>query len=149
MKKNIKYSLKINSIYLCLIFISGLMLYSGITKIINVYQFINTLNYYKYLPDHLHIFIGYSIPLIEVLIGLLIWFKPIRSKIITSYSILIILFIGLLIIHYGSYMPYGCGCFGKNKPETINYVIIIRDGMCILPVAVYKVLNNNLTKVIA
>ncbi|WP_430031748.1 MauE/DoxX family redox-associated membrane protein [Priestia aryabhattai] len=144
MRKITNHSSRTISIYICIIFISSLMLYSGITKIINIYQFINTLSYYDYIPHNLYFFIGYTIPIVEVLIGILIWLRPLRKKVIISYGILIILFIILLIVHYGSYMPYGCGCFGQNKPETINYLIIIRDGICILPVIIYKLLHRSL-----
>ncbi|WP_433574052.1 MauE/DoxX family redox-associated membrane protein [Priestia flexa] len=140
LKKNIKISLKNISLYCSLVFISIIMLYSGITKFVDVFQFINTLSYYKYIPNQLHVIIGYIVPILEVLIGLLIWHRPLRNYMLFTYKILIFSFILLLIIHYGSYMPYGCGCLGTNDAETIDYLIILRDGICIIPAYIYSIL---------
>ncbi|WP_425288056.1 MauE/DoxX family redox-associated membrane protein [Priestia aryabhattai] len=142
LKKNMKSSLIIRiSAYFCLIFISCFMLYSGFKKVIDIYQFINTLGYYYRIPTQFHILIGYSIPIFEVLIGALIWVKSLRNIILFFYEALIIIFIVILVLHYGAYMPYGCGCFGKSKAETINYLLILRDFSFFIPSLLYRILN--------
>ena len=118
------------------------MMYSGISKVINIYQFINTLYYYKYIPNSLHFIIGYSIPIIEISIGLLIWSKNLRNIIVSFYIFIIILFIITLFIHYGLYMPEGCGCFGAGKGEIINYKLIGRDFLLIIPGILFISLRN-------
>ncbi|WP_144626724.1 MauE/DoxX family redox-associated membrane protein [Bacillus altitudinis] len=133
-----KHSLMKTSLYICILFISLLMLYSGFIKVINIYDFINTLYSYKYIPQQLHIIIGLCVPISEILIGLLIWYSPIRNKIIICYTILIMTFVVLLTIHYGSYMPNGCGCLGKSKSTTVNIFSILIDLSLILPAYMYS-----------
>ncbi|RFB32614.1 MauE/DoxX family redox-associated membrane protein [Priestia megaterium] len=141
-KNTTKISLIKINLYLCLICISIFMMYSGINKIVNIYQFINTLDYYKHIPSSLHFIIGYSIPIIEILIGLLIWFKNLRNIIVLFYILIIVLFIIILVIHYGSYMPEGCGCFGAGRGETINYILIGRDFLLTIPGILFILFRN-------
>lgn len=118
------------------------MLYSGLSKIFNIYGFIENLNYYKYIPSQFYRFIGFAVPLFEVLIGILIWFPYLRTLIMNIYQILITTFIILLIVHFGNYMPFGCGCFGIGNSETITFSTIFRDILLILPAWLYFSLNK-------
>lgn len=113
------------------------MIYSGFSKVINIYEFINNLYYYKYIPESLHLLIGYSIPIIEIFIGVSIWVPNVRSKVITGYQLLIGSFMLLFIVHYGSYMPQGCGCFGGSQGETISIITMLRESLFFLPAWIY------------
>lgn len=62
------------------------MLYSGFSKALDIYGFIEELKYYHRIPIRLHIFIGFSIPLIEIIIGILVWIPSLRVYIITCLS---------------------------------------------------------------
>lgn len=125
-----------------MIFISLFMIYSGFTKVIDIYQFINNLSYYKYIPESFQVVIGIGVPIIEILIGIGILNKHFRDKAVDCYLSTIIIFICVLLLHYGSYMPQGCGCFGVSKGETINYLMILRDLLFLIPCLLYKFLNN-------
>jgi Methylamine utilisation protein MauE len=118
------------------------MLYSGFSKALDIYGFIEELKYYHHIPTRLHILIGFSIPLIEIIIGILVWIPSLRVYIITAYQVLIGIFIIFLMLHIGEYMPLGCGCFGKGNEETISYYTILRDTSFLLPAWIYLYLTR-------
>ncbi|QDQ00447.1 hypothetical protein FOH38_07990 [Lysinibacillus fusiformis] len=129
--------MKVSSVHLCITIISFIMIYSGFSKVINIYEFINNLYYYKHIPESLFLIIGYGIPIIEIFIGVAIWVPNVRSKIIIGYQLLIGSFMVLFIVHFGSFMPQGCGCFGSSQGETISFLTILRESLFFLPAWIY------------
>lgn len=118
------------------------MIYSGFSKVINIYEFVNNLYNYKFIPESLFLIIGYSIPIIEIFIGVAIWVPSVQRKIIIGYQFLIGSFMVLFIVHFGSFMPQGCGCFGSSQGETISFLTILREGLFFLPAWIYFFLDQ-------
>lgn len=113
--------------------ISVIMLYSSLSKLFGIFVFIESLNYYDYIPDKLTVPIGMTIPILEFIIALLIWVPSYRYTIIYIYQLLIGFFILLLLLNYGKIMPFGCGCFGPSESERITWIVILRDLLFMIP----------------
>lgn len=140
-KANTRIFLKISA-YTCLLLMSGTMIYSGFTKVYDVFDFVESLRDYEYIPSTLHPYIGFSVPLIELIIGGCIWFVPFQRVAVYAYQGLIGLFVFVLLLHFGKYMPMGCGCFGSGNAETITIYTIVRDLLLFIPSWIFLIIKR-------
>lgn len=98
------------------IILSGIFLWSGISKLYNPVSFAIIIDAYGLVPDTLILPIAIVLSLAEVIAALGLLFD-IRGS-LTFISILLILF--LAVLSYGIWLglDLDCGCFGLNDPEA-------------------------------
>lgn len=124
--------------------ISLLMIYSAFTKVSDMELFLEIITYYKYIPDSLHFIVGYTVPAIELLIGIGIWLIPRQT--VWIYQVLILVFFIFLLLNLGVYLPKGCGCFGKKDFEKVTWLFLVRDFMFFIPAWIYLLIKKHLNR---
>lgn len=118
--KNIVY-------YFVLYLIAGIMLFSGISKIIDPTPLIETLKLTAKLPEDIFIIIATILPIIEIVLGLLIILK-IKPKPVMFATV--VLFAAFLVFSiYGTIvgMNNDCGCFGSLAKSEIGWRMVGRN----------------------
>ena len=116
------------------LFVGVLFLYSGISKLSSLADFIQSLLLIPFLPHQLSRMIGVWIPLTEVLVGACLlwnvgWAKVAAIVLLTVFSI-----IALLAISRNQRVP--CNCFGTDTSEFLSKGTVIRNSALVLAVAI-------------
>lgn len=93
-----------------------IFLWSGITKSLQPELFAATVGAYGLLPDLLILPVAVSLILAEIIAAVGLLFEKHGS--LTSMTLMMILFLGVL--SYGIYLglDVDCGCFGPDDPEA-------------------------------
>lgn len=125
-------------------FIALVLLISGISKILNPENFLNTLNVtLNFIGENITILIATALPVIEVSLSLMLLFK---IKVKAALLITLILFIGFLLFAvYGFIAGFDvdCGCFGSIDWSEFGVGMIIRNiFLLILSIVLYKIRNK-------
>ncbi|MBK8945422.1 MAG: methylamine utilization protein [Ignavibacteriae bacterium] len=122
--KKIDYSLTLfNITYYCIVII---LLFSGLSKIINPLPLLETLELFSFSED-LNLIVTLLLPIFEIILGLLLLFK---IKIKTTLLIVSILF--LSFVAFSIYVTVigtdgDCGCFGNVIKSEFGWGMIIRN----------------------
>ena len=125
------------------LFLAGMFIYAGYTKLENPLQFAVAVEGYKLLSPTLVIWTVKILPWIEVVLGtaFLIGFK-IRYTAAFS-SGLLVFFIAVMGVTYLRGIEADCGCFSVG--EKISPFTLVRDTSFILP-ALYLYFQNRIEK---
>jgi uncharacterized membrane protein YphA (DoxX/SURF4 family) len=103
--------------WLTLIFrwiVGGVFIFASYRKLGNPSENVNAVNVYKVLPHIAGKYLGYSLPWLELGIGLLLitgLFPKISSKLSAGFFIVFIVAISQAWIRH---LPINCGCFGNG-----------------------------------
>jgi len=119
-----KYYLNI----LCRFFIGINLLYSGISKLINISKFTIILNSYNMVNESIINELSLIITLFEILLGLMLVLN-LYIKLATYLSVFTFLSMTLLMLYnIGNTLPFGCGCLENNfKSQKISYLHVLYD----------------------
>ena len=123
-------------------FIIIVLLFSGITKILDPLPLIKTLEAFKLFSDTINIFISTTLPILEIGLALLLILKK-NQKIILSVTLF--LFTGFLFYSiYGYYLGIvnDCGCFGNLIKSEFGVSMIVRNFFLFMVIG-YLVVSNN------
>lgn len=121
--------------------IAGVLLLSGISKIINPMPLIETLKLVAKLPEELLIIIATLLPVIEISLGLLLVLKIKPKPVLLATMILFAAFFVFSV--YGTIvgLKKDCGCFGFLVKSEIGWSMILRD---LFFIVITKTLYKNL-----
>lgn len=120
--KNIAYAI---GLYL----ITGVLLFSGISKIIDPLPLIETLKLVLNLPENMLIIIATILPIVEISLGVLLVLK-IQPK--TVLLATLVLFAGFFLFSvYGTIvgLKNDCGCFGSILKSEIGWRMVERNAL--------------------
>jgi hypothetical protein len=108
-------------------FICGILLFSGITKIIDPTLFIETLKAVFKISEDLILVFATLLPIIEIGLGLMMLFKIRQKETLIAVAILFFCFLGFSI--YGTVIGLNndCGCFGKVVGSSFGIWMVIRN----------------------
>ncbi len=128
-----KHSLKSILILLTHYLIAGVLLFSGVSKIIYPENFIKVLNVtLSFLGENTIVLIATVLPVFEISLGLTLLLKiKVKETLITT----LILFIGfVLFAGYGfiAGFDFDCGCFGTVIKNEFGIWMIVRNILLVL-----------------
>jgi uncharacterized membrane protein YphA (DoxX/SURF4 family) len=111
----------------CYYFIAGVLLFSGIAKIVDPMPMIETLNAAKILNEQVNIFLATILPVIEISLGIMLILQQFIKATKISVTILFTLF--LLFTVYGNIigLDKDCGCFGDILKSEFNISMIVKN----------------------
>ena len=107
-------------------------LYSGIIKFIDLDAFAIALGKFKLLSESQHYILVYTIPIAEILLGLLLILNiktHMTSQIITF---MVALFTAVIIAKIYEGEEISCGCFGNLTEDVIDYKTVLRNFILIM-----------------
>ncbi len=115
----------------CRLFLGGIFIYAGYTKMENPLQFAAAVEAYQLLPPHLVIWVVKILPWFEIVLGaaLAVGFA-IRYTAAVAGGFLAF-FVGVMFVTYLRGIEADCGCFGVG--ERISPFTLARDALFILP----------------
>ena len=124
--------------------IAGVLLFSGISKIIDPIPLIETLKLVAKLPEDIFIIIATVLPIIEIGLGLLIIMRIKPKPVLLTTLILFGAFLAFSI--YGTIigMKNDCGCFGSLVKSEIGWGMMGRN--IFLLVVNILIVNNIINK---
>ena len=122
--KNIAY-------YAGLYLIAGVLLFSGISKILDPMPLIETLKLVAKLPEDILIIIATILPIIEIGLGILIVLKIKPKPVLIATLALFAMFFVFSV--YGTIigLKNDCGCFGSIVKSEIGWWMVGRN-LCFL-----------------
>jgi len=107
--------------------LGGIFIYAGVIKMMDPWQlFANAIDAYKLLPMPAVIFVARTLPLAEILIGLMLIVGFQLRIAATACSLLLVVFFSLMVRAYARGEEISCGCFGPG--EVISWRTLLRDG---------------------
>ncbi|MBA4317885.1 MAG: methylamine utilization protein [Flavobacterium sp.] len=112
---------------ICYYLITGVLLFSGISKILDPMPLNETIKFTANLPEELLIIIATLLPLIEISLGLLM---VLRIKPKPVLLVTLILFAAFFLFSvYGTItgLKNDCGCFGSLVKSEIGWWMVIRN----------------------
>lgn len=123
-------------------FITGVLLFSGVAKIIDPMPMIETLNAAKLTGEQLNILLASILPIIEIILGLFMIFKQYLNTTLLLVTVLFTLFLTFTI--YGNVIGLNedCGCFGTLISSEFNIEMVLRNIMLVVIVSVLFYLSN-------
>lgn len=107
------------------IFVAILFLYSGIGKLGSQQTFVQSLLLVPFLPHQLSGIVGASIPVIEILIGALLFWNVGSAKVAAIILLATFAFVALLAARRNQQVP--CNCFGTENSEFLSMATVIRN----------------------
>ena len=118
--KNIAY-------YAGLYLIAGVLLFSGISKILDPMPLIETLKLVAKLPEDILIIIATILPILEIGLGILIVLKIKPNQVLIATLALFALFFAFSV--YGTIigLKNDCGCFGSIVKSEIGWWMVGRN----------------------
>lgn len=107
--------------------IAGVLLFSGISKILDPMPLIETLKLVANLPEHLIIGISCLLPIIEISLGILLVLK-IKPKLVLPVVLVLFASFSLFSV-YGTVvgLKNDCGCFGSLVKSEIGWGMVVRN----------------------
>lgn len=113
------------------LFLVGIFIYAGYTKLENPLQFAVVVEGYKLLPPGIVVWVVEILPWIEIALGIS-FLLGIKIRYAAGFAGgLLLLFIGVMLITYLRGIEADCGCFGVG--EKISPTTLIRDVLFMLP----------------
>ncbi|WP_027720286.1 MauE/DoxX family redox-associated membrane protein [Maridesulfovibrio zosterae] len=101
------------------VLLSIVFLYSGAGKLMDVHGFAKVIGGYGVLPDQLNLIAAAVLPVIEIVIAVgLFW--DIKGA-LSSYMVLLLVFMGVLAHGINMGLDVDCGCFAPGDPEGEAY----------------------------
>ncbi len=96
------------------IIIALVFLLSGVLKLVDLHGFLGSVKHYELFGDGLlALSISYTIPWIEILAALSLFWKPMQRSGWAILAGLLLAFLALNLFAWAQGLPGDCGCFGK------------------------------------
>ncbi|MFZ1288467.1 MAG: MauE/DoxX family redox-associated membrane protein [Melioribacteraceae bacterium] len=122
--KKIDYSLTVfNVTYYCIVII---LLFSGLSKIINPIPLLDTLKLFPFSED-LNLIVTLLLPFFEIILGLLLILKIKMKTTLLIVSLLFLSFVAFSIYITIIGANGDCGCFGNVIKSEFGWGMIIRN----------------------
>ncbi len=108
--------------------LGAVFLYAAYTKLSQPLSlFALSIDSYQLLPDYAVFAVAYTLPYLELALGLLLIIGWGLRWVATAAAIILSVFFILMLRSYGMGMTIDCGCFGVG--ESLSYKTLIRDGL--------------------
>ena len=117
-----KYFLFATKIIVGLIFVI-----SGVIKISNPQEFIETVNNFKMLPPATVNLFVIIIPWVEFASGLLLMFNIFPKETAAIITGLVIIFTIAIVVAMIRSLTFSCGCFGDIFPQDLGFLKILEN----------------------
>ncbi|MBI4766428.1 MAG: DoxX family membrane protein [Deltaproteobacteria bacterium] len=115
----------------CRIFLAGIFIYAGYTKIVNPLQFAAAVEGYQLLSPDSVILVARILPWVEVILGIAL-IAGLMIRYTAAFAVAFLtFFIGIMLATYLRGIEADCGCFGIG--ERISPFTLARDSLFILP----------------
>ena len=107
--------------------IAGVLLLSGVSKIIDPWPMIETLKLVAHLPEEFLVTISAILPIIEITLGITLILK-VKPKLVLLLTLVLFAAFFLFSV-YGTIvgLKNDCGCFGSIVKSEIGWWMIIRN----------------------
>jgi putative oxidoreductase len=115
----------------CRLFLGGIFIYAGYTKIENPLQFAAAVEAYKLISPDMVIWVVKVLPWLEIVIGGALLLGIMVRYTAAFAGAFLVFFIGVMLVTYLRGIEADCGCFGVG--ERISPLILSRDTLFILP----------------
>lgn len=118
--------------HVCAILVAGVFLYAGIEKIIQPRDFINTIRFYRILPESLVTPFGLLLPWWEVGAALAILWPRTRgagAALIGGMCVMFMIAVSYAAFYLGANI--NCGCFGKSDTASLGWTTLAIDVSCL------------------
>jgi len=108
---------------------------SGLLKLFDLSGFVDTVVAFNLLPTFLVPVAAYTLPVIEIVLGLFILTKKFILLTLHTTTIILTIFLGVISLKFIEGAKISCGCFGPLSRENISIYTLIRDivilGLCV------------------
>lgn len=112
---------------------AGIWIVAGAAKITDLESFHAKVDQYKLLPHALEAPFAYTLPFVEVLVGLYLAVGLLTRVAAIAGCVLMALFVIALTQAWARGLSLDCGCFGTLVQEKVGLVAILRDVALGLP----------------
>lgn len=92
--------------------LGGVLLYAGLTKVLTPVASARAVQAYQIFPFELAAYIGYALPIIEIIIGGLLVLGLFTRASAIAGTVLMVVFIAGIISAWTRGLSIDCGCFG-------------------------------------
>jgi len=127
-----------------------IFIFSGITKAIDITKFAEALANFRLLNDNLINVIKYTLPIIEILLGIFIIFNFYSSLPSSIASLVLSFFTALIVAKLFEGEQISCGCFGALSSDRLDILSVVRNLILILigiiVSAYYGIINDETKK---
>jgi uncharacterized membrane protein YkgB len=115
----------------CRLFLGGIFVYAGYTKVENPLQFAAAIEAYKLLPPAIVLWVVKVLPWTEIVLGISLLAGITIRYTATLAGALLAFFIAVMLVTYLRGIEAYCGCFGIG--ERISRFTLARDTLFLLP----------------
>lgn len=115
----------------CRLFLGGIFIYAGYTKIENSLQFAVAVEGYQLLSPDSVIWVVKILPWLEIVLGVALLSGLVIRFTAGFAGAFLMFFIGVMLVTYLRGIEADCGCFGVG--ERISPYTLVRDSLFILP----------------
>ncbi len=115
----------------CRLFLGGILIYAGTTKIANPLQFAAAVEGYQILTSNGVIWVVKILPWMEIVLGILLIIGIQVRYTAGLIGLLLAFFITVMLVTYLRGIETDCGCYGVG--EKISPLTLVRDASFILP----------------
>ncbi|NDK10325.1 DoxX family membrane protein [Candidatus Gracilibacteria bacterium] len=125
-------------------FIAVVLLFSGVTKIVDPIPMMETMKAVFKVNENLLILAATILPVIEIVLGLMLIFNKQTKKTLFAATILFFCFFAFSI--YGTIIGLNndCGCFGDIVESEFSIFMVLRNSMFFI-IAVLSIKSFNVT----
>ena len=119
--------------------LGAVFLYAAYTKLSQPLSlFALSIDSYQLLPDYAVFAVAYTLPFVELALGLLLLIGWGLRWVATATAVILATFFVLMLRSYGKGMGIDCGCFGVG--ESLSIKTLIRDGVLLTSAILLAVL---------
>src|SRR4030065_1373908 len=131
-------------IFILQIILGIVFVFSGITKLVDSDKFAEALVNFKLLNDNLINIVKYTLPVIEIMLGVFIIFNFHSSLPSFISSLLLSFFTALIVVKLFEGEEISCGCFGVLSSDKLNILSVLRNVSLILIAIIVSTYYENL-----
>ncbi len=115
----------------CRLFLGGIFIYAGYTKVGNPLQFAAAVEAYQLLSPNLVIWVVKILPWLEITLGILLVLGILIRYTAGVAGVLLLFFVSVMLVTFLRGIEADCGCFGLG--EKISIFTMGRHTLFILP----------------
>jgi len=129
------------------IFIGGLFILSGISKLLDISAFVKVVHEFDVLPDFLIPVFSISLPIVELLAGICAVIGLFIRPALLFIMMMLMAFIAVIIPNLGSEDVISeCGCFGGLLKSEVGIDLLIRDiVLLVLSIIIYSFKEHSIS----
>ena len=109
------------------LFIGGIVLYAGLSKITDLADMAQALENYRLLPTGIVNPLAIVLPGVEIVAGLFLMLGFLTRGSLCVATLLIVLFLVGILWAISQGLDIECGCFGTSDAELVGWTVFLRD----------------------